>query len=106
MWKQGLLLTPVLFLSGPGFTQVTRQATGVKIGEVSDTSAIVWMRVSAEPSRKRKGILRRSRRAGPLPDNVKVDDLEGACPGAAGQVRLRYSDREDLSDARSTSWVE
>ncbi len=32
--------------------------------------------------------------------------LEGACPGAPGQVRLRYGVREDLSGARATQWVE
>src|SRR5256885_11454062 len=31
------------------------QATGVKVGEVSDNSAIVWMRLTARPSRRAGG---------------------------------------------------
>ena len=30
----------------------TRQATGVKVGEVTDTSAIVWMRVTEKAERR------------------------------------------------------
>lgn len=29
--------------------QETRQATGVKVGEVTGSSAMVWMRVTAKP---------------------------------------------------------
>ncbi|HLF95116.1 MAG TPA: alkaline phosphatase D family protein [Planctomycetota bacterium] len=61
----------------------TRQATGVKIGEVTDTSALVWMRVTAKAAR----------------------EADGSCPGAPGRVRLRYGTKEDLSDARTTDWV-
>lgn len=106
MGKQSLVLAAMAILSGVGWSQQTRQATGVKVGEVTDTSAIVWMRHTAEETRNSKGLLRRGRPAGPLPDNVKVDDLEGACAGAAGQVRLRYGIRDDLGDGRSTGWVE
>jgi hypothetical protein len=41
----------------------------------------------------------------PLPEGTKVETLEGDCPGAAGRVRFRYGEREDLSDARSTDWA-
>lgn len=93
-------------LSLPALAQETRQATGVKVGEVTDTSAIVWMRVTARASRNTDGLVRRGRPAGPLPDNVSVDSLEGACPGAPGQVRVRYGTHEDLSDAQATEWVD
>ena len=55
-------------------------ANGVKVGEVSQDSAVVWARLTAEPKR-REGIVFK----GPLttlPADVKVDDLEGAVPGA------------------------
>lgn len=61
---------------------VLAQATGVKVGEVTDTTAIVWMRVTEKPQR----------------------EADGGCPGAPGRVRLRYGRREDLSDAKGTDW--
>ena len=38
-----------------------------------------------------------------LPRDVRVEDLRGACPGAAGRVRLRYGTNADLSNARMTA---
>ena len=32
-----------------------RQATGVKVGEVTDTSAVVWARLTANPARNADG---------------------------------------------------
>lgn len=83
----------------------TRQATGVRVGEVSDTSAITWMRMTTRSSRVRDGVVRRGRPAEVLPAGVPVDTLEGACPGAPGRARLRYGTREDLADAAATPWV-
>src|SRR5262249_34165777 len=31
--------------------------------------------------------------------------LDGACPGAAGRMRVRYSAKPDLADAKTTDWV-
>ena len=83
----------------------SRQATGVKVGEVTDTSAIVWMRVTEKPERRRDGIERRGR-VQPLDPKLKPRDLEGSAPGASGQVRLRYGTTEDLGDAVETDWVD
>ena len=46
----------------------TRQATGVKVGEVSDTSAIIWARLTAASARNNEGvaITGKGTRAGPL----------------------------------------
>ena len=37
----------------------SRQATGVKVGEVSDSSAIAWMRLTAIGARRADGVLRK-----------------------------------------------
>jgi alkaline phosphatase D len=82
----------------------SRQATGVKVGEVTDQSAIVWMRLTANATRNNGG---RAIPRGPaidLPGDVQLADLQGACPGAAGRLRLRYGTSEDLRDARTTEW--
>lgn len=90
----------------PSLAQESRQATGAKVGEVTDTSAIVWMRVTAKAARNSEGPVRKGKPADPPPKDAEVDRLHGACPGAPGQVRLRYGTREDLSDAKETPWVE
>lgn len=80
-----------------------RQATGVKVGEVTDTSALVWMRLTSASARRAEGV--NPRDAGAL-RGARLDEVRFACPGMEGQVRLRYSLREDLRDAGATAWQE
>ncbi len=82
-----------------------RQATGVKIGEVTSTSAIVWTRVTESSTRRADGIEKRGRpdRDAPAQD-LDPRDLEGSAPGAPGRVRVRYSSSADLVDAIDTGW--
>jgi alkaline phosphatase D len=83
------------------------QATGVKVGEVTDSSAIVWTRLTAAPSRNKGGLApAREEPKDSTAADVSADQMEGACPGAQGRVRLRYGTREDLSDAQETDWAE
>lgn len=86
-------------------TPDSRQATGVKIGEVSDSSAIAWLRLTASGARRGDGVVRRGRPQ-PFPAGLRIEDLEGACPGAPGRVRLAWAPREDLGGARRTEWQE
>ncbi|MCP5115947.1 MAG: hypothetical protein GY953_34395, partial [bacterium] len=90
-----------------GLAQETRQATGVKIGEVSEDSAIVWMRVTRDASRNDAGLdLRGKRGRKVVPPDTQIASLEGAAPGAPGRVRFRYSTDADLSGAKRTPWVD
>jgi alkaline phosphatase D len=82
-----------------------RQATGVKLGEVTHDSAIAWMRLTANASRRRDGVIRRGTPR-PLPGDLRVIDMEGAAPGAPGRVRLVYSTREDLRGAIQLPWAD
>src|SRR5262245_14943499 len=84
----------------------TRQATGVKVGEVSDTSAIVWMRLTANAGPNLKGKENPAGKPMVMPKDVRIEDLRGACPGAAGRVRVRYSTNAELSGARTTDWAD
>ncbi len=83
-----------------------RQATGVKVGEVTDTSAIVWGRLTERPERKADGLELRGR---PNRDEPRADldtrELEGSAPGAPGNLSLSYSTSEDLADAIETPWL-
>lgn len=98
--SSGLLLDDALAANPAG----SRQATGVKVGEVTDTAAIVWLRLTANADHNAKGRLIRKRQ--PLPENLRIDQLRGACPGAAGRVRLRYGTNENLQGASATRWAD
>lgn len=86
----------------------TRQANGVKVGEVTPVSAIVWTRLTASAERNNGGVPlvgkydRKASRALPAPP----DQLEGACPGAVGRVRVHYGTGLNLFGANSTAWVD
>ncbi len=109
------LLTAALALAGcgPGITrlEVSRQATGVKVGEVTAESAIVWTRSTADAERRADGtpIRRRAIKPAdgePLPPSLDPLELQGSVPGAAALVRLRYADNVNLFDAVETEWRE
>jgi len=84
------------------------QATGLRVGEVTETSAIVWTRLTKHPQRNNQGTVfpAKSGRRSDQPVTVPVEDIEGSCPGAPGRVRLRYGVKSDLSDADETPWVD
>lgn len=80
-------------------TPAPRQATGLRIGEVTDNSAIVWARLTSSSTR----------RAVESPNSPEAKAaarlIEGACPGALGQVRLRYGTDQELAAAVTTDWM-
>ncbi|NUM53908.1 MAG: alkaline phosphatase D family protein [Candidatus Hydrogenedentes bacterium] len=98
-------------------------ATGVKIGEVTDTSAIVWTRLTSTKDRIAEGgpnpiVKYRDPRTGEtseedtgrnrapvveFPNGVTVDELDGAAPGHAGQMRVAYRE-QGLREWTETGW--
>jgi alkaline phosphatase D len=83
----------------------SRQATGVKVGEATPTSAIAWMRLTASRARREDGLVRKGRPQ-PFDPAIRVEDLHGSAPGAPGRARLVFSTREDLGGAQRTRWEE
>lgn len=83
----------------------SRQATGVKVGEVTDSSAIIWMRSTEANARRADGIERNGQRK-PYPVNLPTRELVGSAPGARGRVRVTIGAREDLKDGKSLDWVD
>ncbi len=99
------------------------QATGIKICEVDQTSAIVWARLTRNPERMDKSHPRptvryRNPETGELerrqgrrtmepvvlfPDDSDIHTIEGAVPGTLGDVRVRYA-VEKSDDWKSTPW--
>lgn len=82
---------------------------GLKIGEVTQHSAIVWTRITKNAERNWDGYRdpkkREPKNPDYIPSPVKVDDREGAMPGAPGQVRLIYSTNKDLTNPLRTDWI-
>ncbi|MBN8418335.1 MAG: alkaline phosphatase D family protein [Verrucomicrobia bacterium] len=87
------------------------QATGTRVGEVTDTTAIVWTRLTQTPVRNNQGVKfdkpKKGKGAKEKQQAVpEAHEIEGACPAASGKVRVRYGLKENLSDAVETPWVE
>lgn len=102
-----------LFAAGDGLLGESHQAMGTRAGDVTADSAILWTRLTKDPTRHNDGLLipgRIGRRNNwgkdVAPLTVPVAQLEGACPGAAGRVRVRYSTDVNLAGALSTEWFD
>jgi len=80
----------------------------VKVGEVTESSAIIWTRLTASASRNAEGMKcvgKASKEDAALAD-ADVPKLHGACPGAAGRIRVRYGSKPDFSDAKASDWFD
>jgi alkaline phosphatase D len=82
------------------------QATGTRVGEVTENSAIVWTRLTKHPTRNNDGVRfdKKIDKQSPQPVTVPVEQIEGACPGAPGRVWLRYGLSPDLSVGAKVKW--
>jgi len=100
------------------------QTTGIKIGEVSDTEAIVWTRLTRNSQRvgadapmpevkyidPKTKKLEKKRKGRPdmvpavkFPQGVSIETIEGAVPGATGELNLFYKPAQ-ATDWKMTGW--
>lgn len=101
-------------------------ATGIKIGEVDQNSAIIWVRLTKNAERvgydapvpeitylnektgeyePRKGSSRASRTPKVVyPEGSDINTIEGATPGAGGRVRLKYRP-SGTTDWQQVDWA-
>jgi len=82
------------------------QATGLRIGEVTPTTAIVWTRLTKNTERNNDGIVFKKRGKSEEAMKTPVEQIEGACPGQPGKIRLRYGIDGDQAPMQKTDWVE
>lgn len=79
---------------------------GLRTGEVTQNSAIIWTRITRNKTRNINGyrdLAKREPRVDEyVPLTIPIEDREGAMPGAPGQVRLRY---KSPGHAGLTDWV-
>ena len=98
----------VLF-SAVSLTEAAHMAMGIRVGEVDQTSAIIWTRITKNPERNWDGYRDRKKSQTRVneytPSSIKVDDREGATPGSAGQVRVTHATLTDFSNAIVSKWV-
>lgn len=85
-----------------------RQATGIKIGEITPDSAVVWTRRTAASGRLADGILRKAagKEAKAPKPGEDVNKFEGACPGGSGYVRLEVEPLSGRGGKRTLDWVD
>ena len=109
---------------GNSLSDAPYQATGIKIGEVTDNAAIVWTRLTRNLERVaseapmpevryhdfKTGELIKKPKGRPdlapvvrFPEGSTIDTIEGAVPGAPGEVRVLYK-TERASDWKATDW--
>ena len=107
-----------------GLSEEPYQAAGIKIGEVTYNTAIVWTRLTRHPERvgfeapmpevsyrdPKTGEIAKKRGGRPdltpvvnFPVDSTIETIEGAVPGAPGQVRVLYK-IESASYWRMTGW--
>lgn len=85
-------------------------ANGIKIGEVDQDSAILWTRLTQNPTIKMDGaaFIDAGSHVVPatkqLPEGKTLADMEGAVPGKAGFVRMSW--RKDGNAPVVTQWIE
>lgn len=91
---------------------------GIKIGEVTDRSAILWTRLTqdAEPRWRGQTWLRPAKRTGTpapppdgseqLPVGARLEDMAGALPGCPGGVRWSWWPKAHPEQRRSSEWLD
>ncbi len=125
--KKLISISIALLLNATGvFADSPYMATGIKIGEVTATEAIVWVRLTQDEKRVDFGApmpkvtythaetgepvdnSRRQRRSYAVPtvefpNGSSIDTIEGAVPGATGVVRVFYKPKGD-EEFKATAW--
>ena len=86
------LLLTLCILQGSFLWGKVYQANGIKIGEVTQDSAIIWTRLTKNPTAHIDGEKFRKvpKHAQQIPDGKSLTDMEGAVPGIAGSVRISW----------------
>ncbi|MBL9083169.1 MAG: alkaline phosphatase D family protein [Planctomycetales bacterium] len=103
------LLGPLPVAAAIATSPAVHQATGVKVGEVTESSARIWTRLTKSPGRNDAGKLYpgKVKKGQRITVDVPVSEIEGACPGLKGKIRVRYGAGMSLTAREpTTEWVE
>lgn len=122
LWKIACICiwwSPLAFAQDPGIASSPYLATGIKIGEVTDSTALVWTRLTLRSKRNSdsapmveflykdgsRGIKNQWKEVVEItyPPGLSVADIRDAVPGTTGQVLLRFRPK-DQSRWLQTGW--
>jgi alkaline phosphatase D len=104
-----MLRFSIILVSAAALAQGPYLPEGLRIGEVTDKSAVVRFRLSplAAPNPgKYESPKTTGERALMLPDDVDPWKLPAAVPGIVGRARLWLGMRADLKDAKPLEWLQ
>lgn len=113
-----------------GYSQVEDEevylGNGIKMGEVSQTKAIIWTRITQAPEQLKAGVSfliedknhipkfagLSDEESGPdgrfgyqLPEGVNLEEAVHAVPGSSGEVRLTYLEAGEEDTKTVTDWL-
>lgn len=101
-----------VFTLGVPASAAVFMANGIKIGDATQESVILWTRLTQHPERNVNGRPFPQFKVADAPSEARqleghaLEDMEGAVPGAAGEVRFVYwADSEKPDAARTTLWT-
>lgn len=83
-----------------------QMANGIKIGEVTDTRAIIWTRLTQNAERNINGQTfsnkkNKQKKSKPI-ENLNL--MEGSTPGMSGEVRIAYWPRKSKAHKNWSAW--
>jgi alkaline phosphatase D len=101
--KKGLLLFLCSFYL-PLWAE-TFFANGIKLGEVTQDSALVWMRLTSHATANVGGVKfhKVPKHEPQIPAGQTLTDMEGAVPGIAGSVRISWQSKGE--EMTQTEWL-
>lgn len=80
-------------------------ANGIKIGEVTQNSVIIWTRLTKHPERNVDGLpFVKGKDKHVNPPFEKLEEMEGSTPGTTGEVRISYQPDKKGSELKSMMW--
>jgi len=106
MRKYAIVLVVTATVAGSGSLVAktgVHMADGIKIGEVTQDSAIVWTRLTRNPERNVDGLAFNEERT-TVPAGHTLDDMEGSVPGIGGEVRVIWWPIGEKEKRQETAW--
>ncbi len=101
----------ILVVLGVVRTDVSNAAElgmGLRVGEVTQNSAVVWTRVTKTKERNWDGVKTaplRSKKRNDQDENIPVAELEGEITGAPGLIQLTWSTSESFENANNSKLI-
>jgi len=81
-------------------------ANGIKVGEATSSSALIWARLTAEEAANAAGTPFEPRKANEpqLPDGKTIADMQGSVAGSPGEMRIRYWPKGRPQEPAESAW--